>query len=65
MSTHTLIMVFVPHVGHGFPARGVYSHFVPSRFDGPRFPHHGSYPTRSNGDVQRIVVTSSDHMVKC
>jgi hypothetical protein len=49
---------------HGFPFRGVYSHFEPNRFDGPRFPRRGSHPTRSNGEVQRIVKTSSDHMVK-
>jgi hypothetical protein len=50
---------------HGFPARGVYSHFESSRFDGPRFPHRGSHPTRSNGEVQRVGKTSSGHMVKC
>jgi hypothetical protein len=53
-----------PH-RHGFPARGVYSHFEPSRFDGPGFPRHGSRPTRSNGEVQRIMKTSSGRMVKC
>jgi hypothetical protein len=36
---------------HGFPSRGAYSHFELSRFDGPRFPHRGSRPTRSNGDI--------------
>jgi hypothetical protein len=50
---------------HGFPARGVYSHFEPSRFDGSRFPHHDSCPTRSNGEAQRIMKTSSGRMVKC
>jgi hypothetical protein len=40
---------------HGFPARGVYSHFEPSCFDGPRFPHCGSHPTHSNGEVQRFL----------
>jgi hypothetical protein len=54
-----------PPCRHGFPARGVYSHFEPSRFDGPRFPRHGSRPTRSNGEVQKTVKTSSGHMVKC
>jgi hypothetical protein len=48
---------------HGFSARGAYSHFEPSRFDGLRFPHYGSHPTRSNGEVQRIVKISSGHMV--
>jgi hypothetical protein len=50
---------------HGLSARGAYSHFEPSRLDGPCFPHRGSCPTRSNGEVQRIVKTSSDGMVKC
>jgi hypothetical protein len=50
---------------HGSPARGAYSHFELSRFDGPRFPHHGSRPTPSNCEVHKIVVSSSGHMVKC
>jgi hypothetical protein len=50
---------------HGFPARGIYSHFEPSCFDGPRFSHCGSHPTHSNGEVQRVVMTSSGRMVKC
>jgi hypothetical protein len=54
-----------PPCRHGFSAKGVYSHFEPNRFDGSRFPHHGSRPTRSTGKVQRIVKTSSGLMVKC
>jgi hypothetical protein len=50
---------------HGFPATCVYSQFELSRFDGRCFPHCGSHPTRSNGEVQRIVKTSLGHMVKC
>jgi hypothetical protein len=50
---------------HGFPARGVYSHFEPSCFHSPCFLHRGSCPTRSNGEVQRIVKTSSGCMIKC
>jgi hypothetical protein len=50
---------------HGLPARGVYFHFEPNHFDGPRFPHHGSRPTRSNGKVHKTVVTCSGRMVKC
>jgi hypothetical protein len=49
----------------GFPDRGVYSHFEPSHFDGPCFPCHGSRPTHSNGEAQRMVKTSSGRMVKC
>jgi hypothetical protein len=68
-----------PHRGdrpprrHGFLARGSYSHFELSHFDGPHFPRRGSHPTRSNGEVQRIVKislivwlsTSLGSMVKC
>jgi hypothetical protein len=50
---------------HGFPARGSYTHFEPRHLDGPCFPHRGSHPTRSNGDVQKLVMTSSARMVKC
>jgi hypothetical protein len=50
---------------HDSPDRGVYSHFEPSRFDVPCFPHHGSRLTRSNGEVHKTAVTSSGHMVKC
>jgi hypothetical protein len=50
---------------HGFPAKGADSHFEPSHFDGSHFSHLGSRPTRSNGEVQRIVKTSLGHMVKC
>jgi hypothetical protein len=50
---------------HGFPVRGVYSHFESSRFDGPPFPYRGSHPTHLDGEVQRIVKTSSGRMVKC
>jgi hypothetical protein len=54
-----------PPCRHNSPARGAYSHFEPSRFDCPRFPHRGSCRTRSNCEVQKTVVTSSGHMVKC
>jgi hypothetical protein len=36
---------------HGFPAGGSYTHFEPRHLDGPRFPHHGSSLTGSNGEV--------------
>jgi hypothetical protein len=49
---------------HGFLTRGGYSHFEPSRFDGPCFPRRGSRLTHSNGEVQMIVKTSSGRMVK-
>jgi hypothetical protein len=65
MLTHALIMVFILPRRHDFPARDIYSHFEPSRFDYPHLPHRGSCPTRSNGEMQMIVKTSLVHMVKC
>jgi hypothetical protein len=53
-----------PH-GHGFPPGGSYTHFEPRHLDGPHFPHRGSRPTGSNGEVQKIVKTSSGGIVKC
>jgi hypothetical protein len=64
VSTHSLIMVFVPPRRHGFPTRGVYSHSESSHFDGPYFPHRDSRPTHSNGEVQSVLKTSSGHMVE-
>jgi hypothetical protein len=49
----------------GFPTGGFHTRFEPRHLDGPRFPRLGSHPTRSNGDVQKIVKTSSGRMVKC
>jgi hypothetical protein len=54
-----------PPCRHGSPARGVYSHFEPSCFDGPRLPRRGSRPTHSNCEAHKTVVTCSCHMVKC
>jgi hypothetical protein len=41
------------------------THFELRHLDGPRFPHRGSRPTRSNVEVQKTVKTSSGRMVKC
>jgi hypothetical protein len=49
----------------GFPAGGLHTRFEPRHLDGPRFPHRSSCPTRSNGDVQKIMKTSSGCMIKC
>jgi hypothetical protein len=60
-----------PHCGDcfscrpGFPAEGSFPHFELRHLNGPRFPHRGSSPTRSSGEVQRTVKTSSGRMVKC
>jgi hypothetical protein len=48
-----------------FPAGGAHTHFEPRHLYGLRFPHRGSRPTRPNGEVQRIMKTSSGRMVKC
>jgi hypothetical protein len=53
-----------PH-SHGLLTRGTYTHFEPRQLDGPYFPHCCSRPTGSNGQVQKIVKTSSGRMVKC
>jgi hypothetical protein len=49
----------------GFPAGGVHTRFEPKHLDGPCFPRRGSHPTCSNSDVQKIVKTSFDRIVKC
>jgi hypothetical protein len=49
----------------GFPARGAHTQFEPRHLDDPYFPHRGSRPTWPNGELERIVKTSSGHMVKC
>jgi hypothetical protein len=49
----------------GFPAGGAHTHFESRHLDGPCFPHRGSHPTQSNGELQRIVKTPSGCMVKC
>jgi hypothetical protein len=50
---------------HDFPVVGSYTHFEPRHLDSPHFPHRGSCPTGSNGEVQKTVKISSYHMVKC
>jgi hypothetical protein len=49
----------------GFPAGGFFPHFESRHLDGPRFPRHGSRPTRPSGEVQMTIKTSSGRMVKC
>jgi hypothetical protein len=50
---------------HEFPTGGSYFRFEPRHMNGPCFPCHVSRPTRSNGDVQKIIKNSSRRMVKC
>jgi regulator of replication initiation timing len=60
-----------PHRGDRFPCRPVFpaaeshTHLELRHLYGPHFLHHGSRPTRSSDVMQRIVKTSSGHMVKC
>jgi hypothetical protein len=60
-----------PYRGDRFSSRpsfligASYTHFESRHLDGPHFPHHGSRPTRLNGEVESIVKTSSGRMVKC
>jgi hypothetical protein len=60
-----------PHRGDRFPRRpsfptgGAHTHLEPRHLDGPRFPCHGSCSTQPNGELERIVKTSSGRMVKC
>jgi hypothetical protein len=48
-----------------FSTGGSYTHFEPRHLDGPRFSRHDSRPTQPSSEVQRIVKTSSNRMVKC
>jgi hypothetical protein len=70
--THmVLVDIPRPHRGdhfprrRGFPAGGSYTHFEPRHLDGPCFPHRGSRPTSSKGEVQKTAKTSSCRIVKC
>jgi hypothetical protein len=49
----------------GFSVGGSFTHFKSRHLDGPCFPRRGSRPTQPNGEVERIVKTSSGRMVKC
>jgi hypothetical protein len=48
-----------------FSAGGSHTHFKPRHLNGPRFPHRDSRPTGPNGEVQRIMKSSSGCMIKC
>jgi hypothetical protein len=49
----------------GFPVGGAHTHFEPRHLDDPYFPHRGLRSTWPNGELERIVKTSSGCMVKC
>jgi hypothetical protein len=63
--THVLIVVIIFSRKPRFSIGASHTHFEPNHLDAPRFPHRGSCPTRSNGEVLKTVKTSFDHMVKC
>jgi hypothetical protein len=48
-----------------FPAGVAHAHFVPRHLDGPRFTRCGSRPIQPNGELKKIVKTSSGRMIKC
>jgi hypothetical protein len=62
-----------PHPHHGdhfsrmpdFSVGASHTHVEPKHLDGPRFPHCGSRPTGSSGEVLKIVKSSSNCIVKC
>jgi hypothetical protein len=40
-----------PQSHRGDPTGGSYTRFEPRHLDDPRFPHRGSHPTGSNGEL--------------
>jgi hypothetical protein len=75
LETHIVMSFLIfrprPHRGDrfprrsGFPAVGFYTHFDPRHLNDPRFSRRGSRLTRTSGEVQRTIETSSGRMVKC
>jgi hypothetical protein len=63
--THVLIVVIIFSRRPGFSIGASHTHFEPRHLDGPHFPHRGSCPTRSNGEVLKTDKTSSGHTIKC
>jgi hypothetical protein len=61
---HVLIVVIISHIGLVSLLEGL-THFELRRLEGPHFPRRGTRLTRPNGEVQRIVKTSSGRIVKC
>jgi hypothetical protein len=62
---HALIMVIVSRVDLVFLQEGFTPILSRDTWMVHVFSHRGSHPTRSNGDVQNILKTSSGRMVKC
>jgi hypothetical protein len=65
VTAHVLNLVIVSHLGLVFFVGASYTHFEARHLDGPCFPRRGSRPIWPNGEVERIVKTSSGRMVKC
>jgi hypothetical protein len=49
----------------GFSAGAFHTRLEPRHLNSPHFSRCGSHPTRSSGEVQRTVKTSSGRMIKC
>jgi hypothetical protein len=62
---HVLIVVIIPCVGMVFLLEVPILTLSRDALMFQHFPHHGSHPTRSNGEVRGIVNISSSHMVTC
>jgi hypothetical protein len=62
---HVLIMVIGLCVGPVFLLKGLTLTLSPNTWTIHVFPHCGTRPTDSSGEVQSTMKTSSDRMVKC
>jgi hypothetical protein len=62
---HILIVVIVSYVGLVSLLEGLTLTLSRDIWTTPRFPRRGSRPTQPNGELKRIVKTSSGRMVKC
>jgi hypothetical protein len=65
VTAHVLIMVIFSHVGLVFLLEDLTLNLSPDTWTVHVFPHRGTHPTGSNGDVLKTVKTSSGRMVKC
>jgi hypothetical protein len=62
---HILIVVIISHIGLVSLLEGLTLTLSRDTWTVHTFSHRGSHPTWPNGELERIVKTSSDRMVKC
>jgi hypothetical protein len=65
VTAYVLVVVIVSRVGLVFPLEGPSPTSSRDTWMVHVFPHRVSRPTRPNGELERIVKTSSGRMVKC